>query len=120
MVAHYKLTEDISGRYLARDIKKSRVCAVIGYLFFFVPIIIFPDDGFCRYHANQSLILLLLGTIGITIVCLIPYVGWLLAILLAAFIAVCAIRGMILAATGKAKRIPLFGNLVLIEYEPRA
>ena len=120
MAAHYKLNEDISGRYLARDIKKSRVCAVIAYLFFFVPVIIFPDDGFCRYHANQSLILLLLGTIGITVVYMIPYVGWILALLLAAFIVACMIRGMILAATGKAKRIPLLGNLVLIEYEPRA
>lgn len=117
---HYKCTKDISGRFGTRDIERSRICAALSYLVFFIPLVVFPDDRFGRYHANQALILLLLSTVGVTLVSLIPYVGLFLAVSMLAFCVILGIRGIVLALCKKAKCIPLLGNLSLIAYEPKA
>lgn len=117
---HYKCTEDISGRFSGRDIEQSRMCAALAYVAFFIPLIIFPNDRFGRYHANQSLIILLLSTIGVTLLSFIPYAGLPLALIILAFCLVCFIRGVVLALWRKAKCIPVFGNMEIIAYEPKA
>ncbi|MDR0840049.1 MAG: hypothetical protein LBN26_01505 [Christensenellaceae bacterium] len=115
-----KCTEDIAGRFDKRDIQTSKVCAALSYLFFFVPIIVYPDYRFGRYHANQALILALLITIGATLLSFVPYVGLYLAVALVLFVIACSVRGMVLALRGRAKHIPVFGNLELIVFEPKA
>lgn len=106
-------------RFGPMDVRRSTVSAVLAYLVFFIPLVLNPNDKFGRYHANQALMILLLSTVGATAVTLVPYAGGILAVLLELYCAVLAIRGIVLAVRGRAIGIPLLGNLVLIEYEPK-
>ncbi len=116
-IDHSKIDEDLALRFDRETNDQARVPSAIGYLFFFVPLIMNPDSKFARYHANQSLILLLLIFLGSSVVSAIPYAGFFLMILMLLFCFVCLIRGIVLALSGKAKRIPFFGKLVIIEFD---
>ena len=60
--------------------RKKAVCA-IAYLFgilFFLPLILYPNDAFGKFHANQSLVLLIVsvcGSVVFGILALIPIAG---------------------------------------------
>lgn len=116
----YACTQDVAGRFGKEDIRKSYIWAALAYFIFFIPIIICPDNRFARYHANQSLILLVMMTFGITLVSMVPYIGILLTVIGLLLGVVCIVRGFYLAITKKAKPIPLIGRLELIAYEPKA
>ncbi len=96
---------------------QARIASAIGYLFFFVPIVMHPESKFARYHCNQGLILLILELVGIGGLAGIPKVGPYLSLLCLLFCLFCTIRGIVLALQGKAKRIPFFGKLVIVEFD---
>lgn len=98
------------------DVKKSKISAVLAYLFFFIPLIFHDDQQFARFHSNQALLNTLLSTIVATIVSLIPYVGLLMLLIVELLCLFNAIRGMILAACGKAVGIPFVGRITLLSY----
>ena len=116
-IDHSKLNEDLAKRFDKETNDQARISSAIGYLFFFVPIIMHPESKFARYHCNQGLILLMLEFIGIIGLAGIPRVGAYLSLLCVLFCLICLIRGIILALCGKAKRIPFFGKLVIIEFD---
>ena len=116
-IDHSNFNEDMALRFDKKTNDQARIASAIGYLFFFVPIIMHPESKFARYHCNQGLILLMLELIGITGLNWIPKVGAYLSLLMVLFCLVCLIRGIILALMGKAKRIPFFGKLVIVEFD---
>ena len=107
----------------AADIEKNKVFAVLAYLgiLFLVPLLAAPQSKFARYHANQGAVLFLaslLTFIGSFILLLIPFVGCLasflpLAIIVASLILM--IMGIINAAAGQCKPLPLIGHFQLIK-----
>ncbi len=109
--------EDIAGHFDADTNKEARVSSAIGYLFFFVPLIMNPDSKFARYHANQSFILLLWNTFGLILASLVPYIGMFLTFIVLGFGIIFLIRGMILALRLEAKHVPVIGKLVVFEFE---
>lgn len=116
-IDHSKFSEDLAKRFDKETNDQARIASAIGYLFFFVPIVMHPESKFARYHCNQGLILLIIEFLGILGLAEIPKIGGYLSLLSLLFCLVCFIRGIILALRGMAKRIPFFGKLVIVDFD---
>lgn len=94
----------------------AKICAAIGYLFFFVPVIMQEENQFSHFHANQGLLNLILSSVVATVLTFIPYVGIYLALTMELFCLFNLVRGIVLSLQGKAKAMPLFGQITIIAY----
>ena len=105
------------------DINKNRVFAIFAYIGWLVLIPIFAakNSKFARFHANQGLVLAIIMTASIfvlTLLSYIPYIGWLFSVLdwIASLgITALMVIGIITAATGKAKELPLIGKIKILK-----
>lgn len=97
-----------------QDIEKNKIWGVLAYFIFFLPLLAAPDSPFAKYHANQALCLFLLAVANI-IVGFIPFLGWIINIVVGIAIIVFLIIGIINAAGGKAKPLPLIGGFSIIK-----
>jgi uncharacterized membrane protein len=102
------------------DVDKNKIFAVLAYIsiLFLVPLLAAKESRFARYHTNQGVVLFLAGVIcGIAgmILSFIPFVGCLVmpAVLIA--ILVFVVLGIINAAQGVCKPLPLIGQFKLIK-----
>lgn len=116
--------------YTPEDIQQNKAMAILAYFFFFLPLLAAKDSRFARYHANQGLILLLgyvalyivqailtailvagmtytsLGVLGIvSLLFTLLYIGLLVLMIL----------GIVNAAQGKAKPMPIIGGFKIIK-----
>ena len=108
---------DFSDQVRKRDVTTgAKVCSAIGYFFFFVPIIMQEENQFSHFHANQSLLNLILSSVVATVLTFIPYVGLYLALAMELFCLFNLVRGIVLSFRGKAKGIPVFGQINIIAY----
>ena len=94
----------------------AKISSALGYLFFFVPTIMLEDNQLGQFHANQGLLNLILSVVGGTVLTFIPYVGIWLALLMEVFCLFNVVRGIVLSLQGKAKGIPIFGQITIIAY----
>lgn len=101
--------------FTPEDIEGNKVMAGLAYILFFLPLVVCPDSPFGRYHANQGLLLLLLGLGGSIILSIIPIIGWILLPFFGLFVFVLAIMGLINGFGGKGKPLPLIGKYQLIK-----
>lgn len=101
--------------FSAEDIEKNKVISALAYILFFLPLIVCPDSPFGKYHANQGLLLLIVSIAGNIILSIIPFIGWVLIPLFTLAIFVLAILGIVNAAGGKAKELPVFGKYRIIK-----
>lgn len=120
-------TADTTAQYDPADVEKNKAMGVLAYLSWLVLIPIFAakDSKFARFHANQGLVLLIASAIfGV--------VRWILSEILFAiswrlyfvtviislfglvFLAL-AIIGIVNAATGKAKELPVIGQIRILK-----
>ena len=98
------------------DVQSNKVMAILAYfgILFLIPLLAAKESAYARYHTNQGLILFLFvfvcGILGV-----IPRIGWLITTVgyLAWFVFL--IIGVINAAGGKMKPLPLIGNFTLIK-----
>lgn len=102
--------------FTAEDIEQNKVISLFAYILFFVPLLAAKDSAYARFHANQGLVLLLLG-ISISIISsVIPFIGWfIIGPFGSIFVLVLAIMGIINALNGKAKPLPLIGSITLLK-----
>jgi uncharacterized membrane protein len=111
----------------AADIEKNKVFAILAYLgiLFLVPLLAAPQSKFARYHTNQGLVLFL-ASIGAGIVAMIvtfilsfiPFIGCIGVILVPAVAIgslVLTVLGIINAANGQCKPLPLIGQFTLLK-----
>ena len=101
--------------FSAEDIEKNKTMAGLSYILFFLPLIVCPESRFGRFHANQALILLLLGIIGSFILGLIPIIGWILLPVFSILVFVLAIMGLIAGFNGQPKELPIIGKYKLLK-----
>lgn len=102
------------------DAEKNKVMAIVGYiipLLFFIPLV--TEEGkkspFAKFHANQQLNLLLAVVIVNIVGGIIPFLGWFIILPLGTiFLIVIAIMGIMNAAKGVMKELPLIGGFKLI------
>ena len=97
------------------DIEKGKTMAGIAYILFFLPLIACPESRYARFHANQSLLLLITAIAGNVILGLIPIIGWLLLPLFGLIVLVLAIMGLINGFAGNAKQLPIIGKFMIIK-----
>lgn len=122
---------DSTGQYDKTDIEQNKVICAVSYIYilFFLPLVACPNSRFGKFHANQALILLIASAIlsvaggvcyGILwAIPLVPdfiktMVDLALDIVLWAAPTAGMIFGIVSAAQGKAKEIPLIGKFNLI------
>ena len=107
----------------ATDIEKNKIFAVLAYLgiLFLVPLLAAPQSKFARYHTNQGVVLFLTTVIIYAVsgvLMMIPFLGCLVAIVpLAVGVGalVLMIMGIINAASGLTKPLPMIGHFQLIK-----
>ena len=97
------------------DIQKNKTMAGLAYILFFLPLVSCPDSKFGRFHANQGLLLLILGFAGGIILSIIPIIGWILSPLFYILILILGILGLINGFGGKAKALPVIGKFRLLK-----
>lgn len=117
-------TADSTAEFDPQDIANNKGMSVLAYIgiLFLIPLLACPNSKFARFHTNQGLVLFLLGVaIGIVtaIIGLIPVIGWIFGGLISAagsiFTLVLMIMGIVNAAQGQAKELPLIGKITLLK-----
>lgn len=108
-----KQEENIS--YSSEDIEKNKVIAALAYLIFFLPLLAAQDSSYARFHANQGLLLFILGFGGNTILTIIPILGWILIPFFSLFVIILGVTGILNAINGKAKNLPLIGQYRILK-----
>lgn len=110
---------DFTDEIRRRDKSKlAKICCALGYLFFFIPTIMLDDNQFGQFHANQSLLnLILFVGAGILVGFFVTSqaVLW-IALVLNLFCLFNTIRGIVLSLQGKAKGIPFLGWITVVPY----
>ncbi|MFC3771379.1 MULTISPECIES: DUF4870 domain-containing protein [Paenibacillus] len=98
------------------DIDKNKGIAILAYIIFFIPLLTAKDSKFAMYHANQGL-LLLITAVGINIIStVIPFIGWwIIGPLGNLAVFVLLILGIINAANGQRKPLPLIGGFEILK-----
>lgn len=126
-------TADTTAEFDQNDIQQNKLMAVLAYLgiLVLVPILAAKESKYARYHANQGLVLFIanivvsvvMGIVGFIVgfiagftgltflATLVTIISWLLS----AVIFVLAILGIVNAATGKAKELPVIGKIKLLK-----
>lgn len=117
-------TNDTTSQFDPQDINNNKGMSVLAYIgfLFLVPLLACPNSKFARYHTNQGLVLFLLEfALGVVtgIIGIIPIAGLIIGGLLIAvggiFTLVLMIMGIINAAQGQAKELPLIGKITLLK-----
>lgn len=117
-------TNDTTSQFDPQDINNNKGISVLAYIgfLFLVPLLACPNSKFARYHTNQGLVLFLLEfALGVVtgILGIIPIAGLIIGGLLSAvggiFTLVLMIMGIINAAQGQAKELPLIGKITLLK-----
>ena len=115
-----KIAGDTPNASQSADVEKNKMMAIIGYILpflFFIPLVTDAKDSkFAKFHANQQLVLLI-GVIAVNVIgTIIPILGWFIILpfgSLALF--VLAIIGLINAAKGEMKKMPLIGGFDILK-----
>jgi uncharacterized membrane protein len=91
----------------AQDIQENKILALLSYIsvLFLIPLLAKKDSKFCQFHAKQGLVLFLVSLIG-----MIPIVGWLIAPLLGLVIFIISIIGIIKVLQGEYWKIPVVSD----------
>ncbi len=106
---------DQDNTYSTEDIKKNKAMAGLSYLLFFLPLLVCPESGYAKFHANQSLLLLITGVAGNVILGIIPLIGWVLIPFFGIGILILGIMGLVNGFGGKAKRLPIIGKFNILK-----
>ena len=120
-------TADTTAEFDANDINSNKAMAILAYFgpLVLIPILAAKGSKFARYHSNQGLILLIASVLyGIAysiLSSIILAISWRLYFivsiigLVSIVITILAIIGIINAATGKAKELPLIGKFKILK-----
>ena len=116
-------TADTTAAFDSNDIQQNKVMAVLAYLSWLVlvPIIGAKNSPFARFHANQGLVLAIAEIICwvvLGILVKLPLIGWIFGLIEGIFSLVClifAIIGIVNAASGRAKELPIVGKFRVLK-----
>lgn len=120
-------TPDSTAGFAPADIQQNKAMAILAYIgiLVLIPLFAAKDSRFARYHANQGLVLFIVEVIYSVAYFILSFlilsISWrlyflvsLLGILSIAFLVV-AILGIINAANGKAKELPVIGKFRILK-----
>ena len=122
-----KNMKDHTNEFDPTDIQNNKTMGILSYigLLVLVPIFAAKDSKFARFHANQGLVLVIAQAIVYIIVWItsiilnfIPFIGRILSTLLwivAQVVIIPSIIGIINAAKGQAKELPIIGGIRILK-----
>ena len=122
-----KNMKDHTDEFDQADIESNKVMGILSYigLLVLVPIFAAKESRYARFNANQGLVLLIAQAIVTTVLSIvaailgyIPVIGWLLSLLIRLVIPVVyvpSVIGIINAARGKAKELPIIGGIRILK-----
>lgn len=97
------------------DIENNKIMGILAYIFFLIPLLAAKESKFARYHTNQGLVLFL-SVVGVYVVGgILPLVGILLIVLGKLAFLVLMVLGIINAAKGEMKPLPVIGTINLLK-----
>lgn len=98
------------------DVGNDKIMGILAYIFFLIPLLAAKDSKFAMYHANQGLLLFILA-IGVNVIgTVIPVLGWFILGPLGNLLVIgLAILGIINAANGEQKPLPVIGKYTLLK-----
>ena len=121
-------TADTTSSFDQGDIENNKVMAILAYIgfLFLIPLLVAKDSKFAKFHTNQGLVLFIVDIIvGVVIavvsiaLAFIPFVGPIVAGIvdgvLGLVIFALMILGIINAATGKVKELPVIGKIRILK-----
>ena len=127
-IQNFTNTADTTGEFDPADIQQNKIMAVLAYLSWLVLIPIFaaPQSRFARYHANQGLVLAIteiVWWIATGILTTVLYnISWTLGSLVSTVLGlanlvflVLLVIGIMNAANGQAKELPLVGKFRILK-----
>jgi uncharacterized membrane protein len=102
------------------DADNNKAMAIIGYIIpilFFIPLVTDAKNSpFAKFHANQQLNLLLAAIVVNVVGGVIPFLGWFIILPIGSILLIVfAIMGIINAAKGAMKKLPLIGGFNIIK-----
>ena len=121
-------TPDTTHEFDPQDIEKNKVMAILAYfgILVIIPILAAKESRFARFHSNQGLILLIaaiLYSVAYSILnSIILSISWHLIWIMSIIALVCGLAflawfaiGIINAAKGRAKELPLIGHFKILK-----
>lgn len=112
--------QQIQSTFDPRDIEKYRVVAVLAYILpilFFLPIVMDSNSTYNKHNANQSLswllVCIVLGVVS-AILGIIPFLGFVMNLLIDAAVIIVAILLAVFAYQGNAVKIPVIGDMLVV------
>lgn len=121
-------TADYSAASDPNDIAANKVFAILAYLsiLVLVPIFAAKDSRFARYHANQGLVLLICEAVVYVAIVIVNailtavywrlfWIGSLLTWLQSIAVLVMVVLGIVNAATGRMKDLPIIGRIRILK-----
>jgi len=127
-VASINDTADTTGEYDPQDIAQNKGMSILAYISWlvFIPIIWVKDSPFTRFHCNQGLVLFLAevayGLCAALLVTIFSLISWRVGTIFSILFSICsiallvlAILGIINAANGKAKELPVIGKIRILK-----
>lgn len=116
-------TTDTTAEFDQNDITTNKVMAILAYLSWLVIIPLFgaKDSKFARFHCNQGLVLAIaevLAWVVFGILRRLPFIGWIFGLCEGLLSLVCfifTVLGIINAANGRAKELPIIGSFKLLK-----
>ena len=98
------------------DVEKNKMMGILAYIIFFIPLLAAKESKFAMYHANQGLVLFLLGVVVSIVGSIIPFLGWFIILPIGSLLViVLAIIGIINASKGEMKPLPVVGKISIIK-----
>ncbi len=93
-------------------IQEGKIFAVIAYLgiLCLIPLIFKKENKFALFHGKQGLVLFI-GEVAISIISIIPFVGWLVMFFGVLLFGVMSLVGIVQALMGNYWRIPVVADL---------
>ncbi|MCM1228425.1 MAG: hypothetical protein NC320_13580 [Clostridium sp.] len=115
---------DYTGMFDTSDIEQNKMLALVCYipLLFWIPLVAGGDSKFAKFHSNQGLILTIFSFAASVVTRLIdfvidwiPVIGGFVSGVISAALGIAVVAGIIIgiinSAQGKAKKLPLIGEL---------
>lgn len=117
-------TKDETDSYDFSDINNNKVLAALSYIgiLFIVPLLAAPQSRFAKFHANQGLVLFIMGIVVNIVSSVVSTVAYFIGDALGALIGVLfgvvnivlfvlMIMGIVNVVKGKAKELPIIGGI---------
>ncbi|CAK7001264.1 MAG: hypothetical protein ENTB_00039 [Enterocloster aldenensis] len=109
-----------------KDAQDNKAMAVLAYIIFLIPLFAAKESKFARYHTNQGLVLFIASvalSIVYSILTTILYaISWRLGLAVGGILwlvfllpTILAVIGIINAANGRAKELPIIGGIKLLK-----